>query len=125
MNRRSFFKRMVVGGVAAAATQWPFRVYSFPREIVIPQSVGPVTIRFVRTFDVNGAKFTNHWDVLYGWGKVYPENKLNLVVAYVREADLEMRKHRDCFNLAGEKATVLLMDREVLTVSEYKLGGGE
>ena len=37
MDRRSFFRTMV-GGVAASAAvrTWPFRVYSFPSQIVIP-----------------------------------------------------------------------------------------
>ena len=37
MNRRSFLNRLVGGIAATAAVQsWPFRVYSFPTEIVIP-----------------------------------------------------------------------------------------
>lgn len=37
MDRRSFF-RMIIGGVAAAAAvrTFPFRVFSFPAEIVTP-----------------------------------------------------------------------------------------
>lgn len=40
MNRRTFFSSMV-GGVAATAAvrTWPFRVYSFPQEIVIARSL--------------------------------------------------------------------------------------
>jgi hypothetical protein len=42
MDRRSFFRTMV-GGVAAAAAvrTWPFRVYSFPTDIVFP-TVSPL-----------------------------------------------------------------------------------
>jgi hypothetical protein len=38
MNRRSFLKTLV-GGVAGAAAvrTWPFRVFSFPSEVVIPK----------------------------------------------------------------------------------------
>lgn len=37
MDRRAFFRTMI-GGVAATAAMrtWPFRVYSFPAEIVAP-----------------------------------------------------------------------------------------
>lgn len=37
ISRRNFF-RLSIGGVAAAAAvrAWPYRVYSFPREIVVP-----------------------------------------------------------------------------------------
>jgi len=40
MDRRSFFK-LSVGGVAAAAAvrTWPFRVYSFPTDIVIARGL--------------------------------------------------------------------------------------
>jgi hypothetical protein len=40
LNRREFFSRMI-GGVAAAAAvrMWPFRVYSFPTEVVAPPPV--------------------------------------------------------------------------------------
>lgn len=40
MNRRNFLG-MMVGGIAASAAvrTWPFRVYSFPGEIVLANSI--------------------------------------------------------------------------------------
>ena len=45
MNRRNFLG--LLGGVAACAAvrTWPFRVYSFPQEIVAPEIGGWVSYR--------------------------------------------------------------------------------
>ena len=38
MDRRGFLKSLVGGlAVGAAVRTWPFRVYSFPSEIVVPE----------------------------------------------------------------------------------------
>lgn len=43
MDRRLFFNRMIGGLAATAAVRtWPFRVYSFPAEIVIPETISPL-----------------------------------------------------------------------------------
>lgn len=38
MNRRGFL-RGLIGGIAITASepQWPFRIYSFPKDIVLPK----------------------------------------------------------------------------------------
>jgi hypothetical protein len=66
VNRRSFFG-MVVGGVAAASAVriWPFRVFSFPAQIVKPVT----SMRFIRMFDPVQMRMINRFDVLYGWGR--------------------------------------------------------
>jgi hypothetical protein len=55
LNRRAFLGTLIGGTVAAAAIQtWPFRVYSFPTDIIIPE-VGP-SIRVIRAYDLAGMK---------------------------------------------------------------------
>lgn len=70
MNRRDFFRRGIVGGVAAAAAvrEWPFRVFSFPS--VIEPATQISAIRFVKCFDIFEARMVNRFDVLYGFGKL-------------------------------------------------------
>jgi hypothetical protein len=47
MDRRAFLGKFVGGvAVAAAVRTWPFRVFSFPKEIVIPQ--GTMNFIFAR-----------------------------------------------------------------------------
>lgn len=43
LDRRKFFGQMLGGlAVTAAVRTWPFRVYSFPTEIVIPEMSSPL-----------------------------------------------------------------------------------
>lgn len=67
MNRRSFFNK-IVGGVAAtaAARTWPFRVFSFPTQIVQPEIIQPVAVKFNNLLRVECSN--NRWDMLYGFG---------------------------------------------------------
>lgn len=69
MNRRNFFRSMI-GGVAAAAAvrMFPFRVFSFPSEIVVP----PIS----RT------------DMLYGFGQLYPDNMMSAECLEVLKREL-------------------------------------
>ena len=68
MDRRSFFKSMVGGvAVAAAVRTWPYRVFSFPTEI-IPATLPATSIRFIKAYDVMQDKMISRFDVLYGWG---------------------------------------------------------
>ena len=50
MDRRTFL-RSVVGGVAIASTTrtWPFRVFSFPQEVVINpiMDINAITLKYV------------------------------------------------------------------------------
>jgi len=64
MDRRAFFGTMI-GGVAATAAvrTWPFRVFSFPSEVV----TGAKSIRFIRAYDVLEGKMITRFDILYGW----------------------------------------------------------
>lgn len=52
MDRRNFL-RSLVGGIAATAAvrTFPFRVYSFPREIVLPSGGYLVPVEFARLLD--------------------------------------------------------------------------
>jgi len=44
MNERRNFLKTLVGGVAiAAAVQFPFRVYSFPHDVIIPKSFDEIS----------------------------------------------------------------------------------
>ena len=55
IDRRAFLGTLIGGTVAAAAVQtWPFRVYSFPSQIIIPE-VG-LSIRLIRAYDLAGMK---------------------------------------------------------------------
>ena len=50
MDRRSFLRSMVGGLAAAAAVRtFPFRVFSFPKEIVLPR--GWLTVRDARALE--------------------------------------------------------------------------
>lgn len=71
MNRRCFLKN-TFGGIAAAAAvrSFPFRVFSFPSEIVTTK---PVAVRFIRIFDPIKNRMINRWDTLIGFSAV-PEN---------------------------------------------------
>lgn len=67
MNRREFFRRGIVGGVAAAAAvrSWPFRVFSFPTAVEPATEI--TAVRFVKCFDPFQKRMINRFDVLYGW----------------------------------------------------------
>jgi hypothetical protein len=75
MNRRGFLGTLF-GGVAATAAvrTWPFRVFSFPTEIVKPELL--TNIRLIRGFDPAQMKMVSRWDVLYGFANL--ENNANL-----------------------------------------------
>lgn len=69
MDRRSFFKSIVGGFAATAAVRtFPFRVFSFPKEIILAPN--PVSVRFVRCYDLVRARMVNRFDVLYGFGQL-------------------------------------------------------
>src|SRR5258708_23131264 len=75
MNRRKFFKSMIGGvAVAAAVRTWPFRVFSFPVEIV----TGLKAIRFIKAYDVMQDKFVSRYDVLYGFMALSETRSLQL-----------------------------------------------
>jgi hypothetical protein len=71
MNRRSFFRKMIGGLAASAAVRtFPFRVFSFPSEIV-----QPIAVKFIRAFDPAQSKMINRWDVLYGFVQLEVERE--------------------------------------------------
>lgn len=68
MNRRSFLGSLI-GGVAASAAvrTWPFRVFSFPAEIV-PATLPATGLRFIQAFDPHQGRMISRLDALYGFG---------------------------------------------------------
>jgi hypothetical protein len=64
MNRRGFLNRFI-GGVAAASAvrTWPFRVYSFPAEII---AVNPLPFYYQAAL--------MNIDLRYGYGRFVVEN---------------------------------------------------
>lgn len=77
MNRRSFFRSMI-GGVAASAAvrTWPFRVFSFPTEVVLPKSGVEIMARFLTEEELGLRNLTiirqsfrppSRHDILLGW----------------------------------------------------------
>lgn len=87
MNRRAFLQTLGIGGVATAAAvrEFPFRVFSFPERIVIPDKLR--AFRFVRVFDPIQAKMISRWDVFNGemarrenWDKLMPRSPYQAVI---------------------------------------------
>jgi hypothetical protein len=77
MNRRTLL-RGLVGGVALVAAErtFPFRVYSFPSEIVAPPAVGadltPEDARLVYDFDLTPEDFRLVYNYIRTWTMKHP-----------------------------------------------------
>lgn len=73
MNRRRFLGFLGLGAAAVAAEQViPFnRVWSFPKEIVMPGSlvIPPgASVRFVEIWDASEARMISRFDMAFGFG---------------------------------------------------------
>lgn len=92
---------------AAAVRTFPFRVYSFPTDVKLrplafdqsviklatPAEIAEVetglNIRFVRTFDPTAARFVNRFDMLYGFGNLYPRGDVGQVKTFDYVDDID------------------------------------
>jgi hypothetical protein len=81
MNRRNFLSLMV-GGVAAAAAvrSFPFQVFSFPKEIVVPERLSLYGLPYWETAPYTGAMYAIAREGVFefdgpqpGWKKISQE----------------------------------------------------